>query len=134
MEATWGYSDLNFKKQANIVLQSYEFFLTKGFQGILERFPIHFSKSFTLALNSITDNPLDIDAFSEEFDLRMRWGRGPASTCSTIPRPTFSAGSQQQPRPGSAAPAHGPTARDYTDHPDPMSQSQISQISDNTGT
>ena len=55
------------------------------------------------------DNPLDIDAFSEEFDLRMRFGRGPSSTCSTIPRPTYSSPSSQPPpppslqRPGSAA-------------------------------
>merc|ERR1719264_1528735 len=65
------------------------------------------------------DDPLDIDTFSEEFDLRMRFGRGPSSTCSTIPRPTFSTSSTSNPpaqpslqRPGSAAPhlqmIHGP--------------------------
>ena len=74
-----------------------------------------------------SDDPLDIDTFSEEFDLRMRshhqiqnylswtivfrFGRGPSSTCSTIPRPTFSTSSTSNPpaqpslqRPGSAAP------------------------------
>ena len=40
----------------------------------------------------LADHPLDIDSFSEEFDLRMRFGRGPSSTCSTIPRPTFMGG------------------------------------------
>eukprot|EP00090_Calanus_glacialis_P003765 TRINITY_DN12798_c0_g1_i1.p1 TRINITY_DN12798_c0_g1~~TRINITY_DN12798_c0_g1_i1.p1 ORF type:complete len:1185 (-),score=141.46 TRINITY_DN12798_c0_g1_i1:1321-4875(-) len=82
------------------------------------------------------ENSLDIDAFSEEFDLRMRFGRGPSSTCSTIPRPTFAGPPQPPPpRPGSAAPIqiiH--SHRDYVDgphrHNDPMSQSQIS---DNTG-
>ena len=44
-----------------------------------------------------SDNPLDIDAFSEEFDMRMRFGRGPSSTCSTIPRPTYSTGHPQVP-------------------------------------
>ena len=74
-----------------------------------------------------SDDPLDIDTFSEEFDLRMRshhqiqnylswtivfrFGRGPSSTCSTIPRPTFSTSTTSNPpaqpslqRPGSAAP------------------------------
>ena len=87
-------------------------------------------------LKFILENSLDIDAFSEEFDLRMRFGRGPSSTCSTIPRPTFAGPPQPPPpRPGSAAPIqiiH--SHRDYVDgphrHNDPMSQSQIS---DNTG-
>jgi len=94
------------------------------------------------------DDPLEIDTFSEEFDLRMRFGRGPSSTCSTIPRPTFSTGSQPPPqppslqRPGSAAPhlqmIHGPPVPRSIDlvdglrnHFDPMSQSQISES--NTG-
>ena len=85
------------------------------------------------------DNPLDIDAFSEEFDLRMRFGRGPSSTCSTIPRPTFSSTAPSQPpppRPGSAAlqqqqhslPHSLPPARDWTD-----STMSASHMSDKTG-
>jgi len=78
------------------------------------------------------DNPLDIDAFSEEFDLRMRFGRGPSSTCSTIPRPTFSSSAPSQPpppRPGSAAlHQHSlPAGRDCTD------SMSASQMSDKTG-
>ena len=79
-----------------------------------------------------SDNPLDIDAFSEEFDLRMRFGRGPSSTCSTIPRPTFSSTAPSQPpppRPGSAAlHQHSlPAGRDCTD------TMSASQMSDKTG-
>ena len=78
------------------------------------------------------DNPLDIDAFSEEFDLRMRFGRGPSSTCSTIPRPTFSSTAPSQPpppRPGSAAlHQHSlPAGRDCSD------SMSASQLSDKTG-
>ena len=78
------------------------------------------------------DNPLDIDAFSEEFDLRMRFGRGPSSTCSTIPRPTFSSTAPSQPpppRPGSAAlHQHSlPAGRDCSD------SMSASQMSDKTG-
>ena len=44
------------------------------------------------SLRIIADNSLDIDAFSEEFDLRMRWGRDSRETCSTVPRPSSHAG------------------------------------------
>ena len=51
---------------------------------------------------------LDIDAFSEEFDLRMRWdrGRGGGSTCSTLPRPPQGS-SGPAPRPGKGFPPLG---------------------------
>ena len=83
-----------------------------------------------------SDNPLDIDAFSEEFDLRMRFGRGPSSTCSTIPRPTFSSSAPSHPpppRPGSAALQQQslPAGRDCTDS---MSASQMSDKTGNTNT
>ena len=86
-----------------------------------------------------TDASLDIDAFSEEFDLRMKWGRaGPNSTCSTIPRPTSHTAPPTHPppaRPGSAV-QHGHPHRDYHDgggvhrHSDIMN---TSQLSDKTG-
>ena len=84
------------------------------------------------------DNHLDIDAFSEEFDLRMRFGRGPSSTCSTIPRPTFSSSSAPThpppPRPGSASlHQHSlPPVRDFTDSSNLMSSSQVSDVTGET--
>ena len=88
------------------------------------------------------DNPLDIDAFSEEFDLRMRFGRGPSSTCSTIPRPTFSNSAPSYPpppRPGSAAlhqhslPAGLPPGLQAGPGRDCLDSMSASQMSDKTG-
>ena len=99
----------------------------------------------------ILENPLDVDAFSEEFDLRMRYGRvpPPGSASSTMPRPAHSMGSATTTlsggsnsgfltpsggrsglggslRPGSVAQI--PPARDFVDgRNDLMSTSQISE-------
>ena len=75
---------------------------------------------------------LDIDAFSEEFDLRMRWdrGRGGGSTCSTLPRPPQGS-SGPAPRPGSAVgPPHSQVDSGHHRHSDLMN---TSQLSDKTG-
>ena len=80
---------------------------------------------------------LDIDAFSEEFDLRMRWDRGRAggggSTCSTLPRGPKGGGGQA-PRPGSAVgpgpPHHQVDSGGQHRHSDLMN---TSQLSDKTG-
>ena len=67
---------------------------------------------------------LDIDAFSEEFDLRMRWGRGG----STLPRGHHAPA--PPPRPGSAVgPGHQVDGGHR--HSDIMN---TSQLSDKTGT
>ena len=82
---------------------------------------------------------LDIDAFSEEFDLRMRWDRGRGgggSTCSTLPRGPQGNSSghtgQAIMRPGSAvgsaAPGHQVDGGHR--HSDLMN---TSQLSDKTG-
>ena len=97
----------------------------------------------TLSLTSslFLENSVDIDAFSEEFDIRMKFGRGPSSTCSIIPRPTFTAHPQPPAgghcypgRPGSAATAgrdqvDGRTLDGSSSRNDPMIQSQISHTS-----
>ena len=97
------------------------------------------------------ENPLDVDAFSEEFDLRMRYGRvpPPGSASSTMPRPAHSMGANTPTsssigsstpgkriggnggmggslRPGSVAQL--PSTRDFVDgRNDLMSTSQISE-------
>ena len=84
---------------------------------------------------------LDIDAFSEEFDLRMRWDRGRGgggSTCSTLPRGpqgnSSSHSGQAIMRPGSAvgsAATHGHQVDGGQHrHSDLMN---TSQLSDKTG-
>jgi len=87
------------------------------------------------------DNSLGVDAFSEEFDLRMRIG-GRSSTHSTIPRPTHSIGGTTVPsslppslphRPGSVAqfPGIGRDAGDGRLDFSPLMST--SHLSDNTG-
>ena len=70
----------------------------------------------TLSLTSslFLENSVDIDAFSEEFDIRMKFGRGPSSTCSTIPRPTFTA-HPQPPAGGHCYPGHCSRRQCYPD-------------------
>ena len=83
-----------------------------------------------------TSSHLDIDAFSEEFDLRMRWDRGRGgggSTCSTLPRPPQASSGPGPQRPGSAVgpgPQHSHVDSGHHRLSDLMN---TSQLSDKTG-